>query len=130
MLSLPFALVPYYLLPDPTSTTTPSAIGNAGVFAKLPSNDGWVNLARILQCAIALGTCNMWILRCRDCILVSMGVESGERIKAGRWVGLGLWAFVTALACLGGFVAEKVELLGVLATLGVAWLIPGQSPFS
>ncbi|WWD22812.1 hypothetical protein CI109_107306 [Kwoniella shandongensis] len=87
-------------------------------------NDGWVNLARILMCCVALGSSNMWILRGRDTILKSMGVERGERQKAGKWVGLGLWVVVVALACLGGWVAEKIELLGVLATIAVGWFLP------
>ncbi|KAK8844637.1 hypothetical protein IAR55_006484 [Kwoniella newhampshirensis] len=66
----------------------------------------------------------MWILRGRDTILKTIGVERGERQKAGKWVGLGLWAIVVALACLGGWVAEKIELLGVLATLAVGWFLP------
>jgi len=54
----------------------------------------------------------MWILRARDTVLRAIGVERGERQKAGKWVGLGLWVLVVLLACIGGWVAEKVELLG------------------
>lgn len=124
-LALPFALVPYYLLPalpDPLPTATPTT--PSGVFARLPIDDGWVNLARILQCAVGLGTCNMWILRGRDSVLGGLGVERGQRYKIGRWVGLGLWLFVVAIATLGGLLAEKIELLGVIATLAVGWLLP------
>nr|XP_031859917.1 uncharacterized protein CI109_004766 [Kwoniella shandongensis]KAA5526989.1 hypothetical protein CI109_004766 [Kwoniella shandongensis] len=126
ILSLPLALVPYYLLPplDPQALPTPSPTTPSGVFARLPADDGWVNLARILMCCVALGSSNMWILRGRDTILKSMGVERGERQKAGKWVGLGLWVVVVALACLGGWVAEKIELLGVLATIAVGWFLP------
>ena len=125
VLSLPLALVPYYLLSSlddslPEATpTTPS-----GVFARLPANDAWVNIARVLMSALVLGSCNMWILRARDTVLRAMGVERGERQKAGRWVGLGIWAAVVSLACIGGWLAEKVELLGVIATLAVGWLLP------
>ncbi|CAD6583533.1 MAG: hypothetical protein TREMPRED_003587 [Tremellales sp. Tagirdzhanova-0007] len=125
VLSLPLALVPYYLLPSlddslPQATpTTPS-----GVFARLPADDAWVNIARVLMSALALGSCNMWILRARDTVLRAMGVDRGERQKAGRWLGLGIWAAVVSLACIGGWLAEKVELLGVIATLAVGWLLP------
>lgn len=128
-LSLPFALVPYYLLPalpDPLPTATPTT--STGVFGRLPADDGWVNLARVLQCIIGLGTANMWILRCRDSVLGAVGVERGQTMRIGRWIGLGLWVFVVGLACIGGWVAEKVELLGVIATLSVGWLLPCESP--
>ena len=69
----------------------------------------------------------MWILRCRDTVLSALGVESGERIKAGRWVGLGLWVIITALACIGGWVGEKIEMIGIIATLGIAWFLPCES---
>lgn len=128
-LSLPLALVPYYLLPElndlvPAATpTTPS-----GIFAGLPADDAWVNLGRVLMCVISLGTCNMWILRGRDAMLAAMGVERGERQRAGRFVGFGIWLFVVVLACVGGVVVEKLELLGVMATLAVSWFLPG-APF-
>ncbi|OCF33187.1 hypothetical protein I316_05232 [Kwoniella heveanensis BCC8398] len=125
-LCLPLALVPYYLLPplDADALPAPSPTTPSGVFARLPADDGWVNIARILMCAIALGSSNMWILRGRDTILKAMGVDHGEREKAGKWVGLGMWTVMVAFACLGGWVAEKVELLGVLAILAVAWFLP------
>lgn len=66
----------------------------------------------------------MWILRARDTVLRAIGVERGERQKAGKWVGLGLWVLVVLLACIGGWVAEKVELLGVIATISVGWFLP------
>ena len=96
----------------------------AGVFARLPADDVWVNVARVLMCTIVLGSSNMWILRGRDTIIRSMGVERGERQKAGRWVGLCLWMVVVLLACLGGRVAEKIEIIGVIATLAVGWFLP------
>lgn len=125
-LSLPLALVPYYLLPSladliPT-TATPTT--RSGVFARLPGDDGWVNLARVLMCVISLGTCNMWILRGRDTLLSAMGVERGERQRAGRWVGFGIWVVVVTFACIGGMISEKLELLGVMATLAVSWFLP------
>ncbi|WVR03319.1 hypothetical protein IAU60_000310 [Kwoniella sp. DSM 27419] len=122
-LCLPLALVPYYLLPaldvDAPTPTTPS-----GVFGRLPPDDGWVNLARVLMCAVALGSSNMWILRGRDTILKAMGVDHGEREKAGRWVGVAMWSVMVLLACVGGWLAEKVELLGVLAILAIGWFLP------
>jgi hypothetical protein len=124
-LSLPFALVPYYLLPariEAAPTATPTI--STGVYGQLPADDGWVNIARILQCMLGLCTCNMWILRGRDSILGGLGVERGERLKMGRWIGLGFWIIVVSLACLGGRVAEKIEVLGVIATLAVGWLLP------
>ncbi len=99
----------------------------SGVFARLPADDAWVDVARILMCAVVLGSSNMWILRARDTVLRAMGVERGERQKAGKWVGLGLWSIVVLLACVGGWVAEKVELLGVMATLVVGWFLPCKS---
>ncbi len=74
--------------------------------------------------AVALGSSNMWILRARDTILRAMGVERGERQKAGRWVGFGIWVSVVTLAGIGGRMAEKVELLGVLGTIAVGWFLP------
>ena len=70
----------------------------------------------------------MWILRCRDSVLGAVGVERGQTMRIGRWRGLGLGVFVVGLACIGGWVAEKVELLGVIATLSVGWLLPCESP--
>ena len=124
-LSLPFALVPYNLIApllDTTPTATPTI--SSGVFGQLPVDDGWVNVARIFQCILGLGTSNMWMLRGRDSILGGLGVERGDRLRVGRWVGLTIWVLVVSLACLGGWVAEKVETLGVIATLAVAWLLP------
>lgn len=70
----------------------------------------------------------MWILRGRDTILRSLGVDRGERIRAGKWVGLGIWAFVVFVTCLGGWVADKLEIVGVIATIAVSWLLPCKSP--
>lgn len=127
-LSLPFALVPYYLLPAPTDVDANAApitpTTSSGVFSQLPYDDGWVNIARLCMVALALGSSNMWIIRGRDTVLKAMGVEHGERQKAGRWVGLGMWALVVLLAGIGGVVADKIELLGVMATLAVGWLLP------
>jgi hypothetical protein len=69
----------------------------------------------------------MWIVRGRDTILRTMGVDRGQRIRAGRWVGLGLWAFVLVMACTGGWISEKLEILGVIATIAVSWLLPCMS---
>ncbi len=113
LLSIPFALVPYYLLP--TASTG---------LAQLPPDDGWTNAARVLMAILVLGSTTSWLLRGRDCVLTALDVDRGESIKAGRWVGLGMWAAVVAIAALGGFVADKVELLGVMATLAVGWLLP------
>ena len=113
-MALPFALVPYYLLPElPAATPTT----RAGVFARLP-DDGWVDLARVLQCVVGLGSANAWVIRGRDCIA---GGAEGM-----RWVGLGLWVVVVGLACLGGVIADKVETLGVIATLALGWFLPGE----
>ena len=60
-------------------------------------------------------------------MLRAMGVDSGERDKAGKWVGLGIWAIVVICACIGGVFADKVQLLGVLATLAVSWFLPCKS---
>lgn len=116
-LSLPFALVPYYLLPG-LADVTPSP---AGVFARLPSHDAWVNVARVLMCALTLATCSVWIMRGRDTILSAMGEDSP---RAGRWVGFALWVVVVIFGCIGGTVADTLRLLGVLATLAVSWFLP------
>ncbi|KAL1408755.1 hypothetical protein Q8F55_005568 [Vanrija albida] len=113
VLALPLALVPYYLL-DAAPT----------VFQQLPDDDGWVNFARALMCAIILGSINLWLLRGRDTVLSALHVDRAERYKAGRWVGLGLWVLVVAFACIGGVVADKIQLSGVMATLAVGWLLP------
>ncbi|BEI79948.1 hypothetical protein CcaverHIS002_0104770 [Cutaneotrichosporon cavernicola] len=89
-----------------------------------PDDDGWTNAARVLMAALVLGSTTSWLLRGRDCILTALDVDRGESIKAGRWVGLGMWVAVVAIAALGGIVADKVELLGVMATLAVGWLLP------
>ena len=123
VLAIPLALVPYYILPpitEPTATPTSSS----GVFARLPGDDGWVNAARIAMLLVSLGTCAQWLMRARDTLLRAMGVDSGEREKAGKWVGLGIWTIVVLFACIGGVVSEKIELLGVLATLAVSWFLP------
>ncbi|GMK58416.1 hypothetical protein CspeluHIS016_0504480 [Cutaneotrichosporon spelunceum] len=113
LISLPFALVLYYLLP-----AAPTGL------AQLPADDGWTNFARVLMAVLVLGSTTTWLLRGRDCILNALDVDRGESIKAGRYVGLGMWAVVVAFAALGGIVAEKIELLGVIATLAVGWLLP------
>jgi len=74
--------------------------------------------------AMVLGSCNMWILRGRDTILRSIGVDRGEAIKAGKWVGVGFWVIIVSLVCLGGWVSEKLEILGVIATISISWLLP------
>jgi hypothetical protein len=132
LLSLPYALVPYYLLPAIDSTITDQPVPadlsfSSGVYARLPANDPWINVARVFTVILVLGSSNVWILRGRDTILKAMGVERGERMKAGRWVGFGLWTIVVGCACLGGVVAEKIELLGVIAVMAVGWLLPCRS---
>lgn len=117
VLALPAALVPYYLLPEGPSS-----------FSLLPADDGWVNCARVLMAVIVLGSITMWLLRGRDTILAALGVESGaERNKASRWVGMGMWAIVVGFACIGGAFADKMEILGVIATIAVGWLLPCKS---
>ncbi|WWC57955.1 uncharacterized protein I303_100490 [Kwoniella dejecticola CBS 10117] len=126
ILCLPLALVPYYLLP-PLDTSTPiisSPTTPSGVFARLPADDGWVNVSRILMCIVILGSTNMWILRGRDTILSSMGIDQGERLKAGKWVGIVIWLVTVLFACISGWVTEKIELLGVLAVLAIGWFLP------
>lgn len=113
VISLPLVLVPYYLL-DPART----------VFAQLPDDDAWTNTARILTVILVLASSATWLLRGQDCVLTALDLDRGERIKAGRWVGLGMWALVATLACVGGVIADKIELLGVIATLAVGWLMP------
>ncbi|KAK4688254.1 hypothetical protein P7C73_g1853, partial [Tremellales sp. Uapishka_1] len=128
LLSLPFSLVPYYLLPSLTDDNTAAPISSSpsGVFARLPADDGWVNLARVLMAAVVLGTSNMWLLRGRDCLL-SVAIDF-----QGEWIGIGLWAVVLSITCLGGWVAEKIEILGLIAVLAVGWFLPcpSRSPSS
>ncbi|TYJ57562.1 hypothetical protein B9479_001644 [Cryptococcus floricola] len=130
VLALPLALVPYYLLPlsdgspDTSTISSPNTNAPSGIFGHLPADDAWLNLARILQVALTLGSTNIWILRGRDVVLKAMNVEGGDRYKAGRWVGLACWVIVVGLACIGGWVADKVELMGVLGVLIVGWFLP------
>lgn len=132
ILSLPLALVPYYLLPmDMTGAAgkgKEGAISNttvpSGVFAHLPADDGWVNLARLLMITLTLGSTNMWILRGRDVIVKAMNVDSGDHYKIGRWVGVGWWVVAVGIACIGGWLADKIELIGVLGVLAVGWFLP------
>ncbi|EIW73157.1 hypothetical protein TREMEDRAFT_42213 [Tremella mesenterica DSM 1558] len=124
LLALPLALVPYYLLPDLPSLPTATPTSASGVFARLPSDDAWLNLARILMATLTLGSSNMWILRGRDTILRSLGVERGERLRAGKWVGVTLWFLTVLITSIGGWLAAKVELLGVGMILSVCWLLP------
>lgn len=136
ILSLPLALVPYYLLPMDTTAADKGkgAISNStvpsGVFAHLPADDGWVNLARLLMVTLTLGSTNMWILRGRDVILKTMDVDGGNHYKIGRWVGFGWWVVAVSVACLGGWVADKTELIGVLGVLAVGWFLPCTSYFA
>jgi hypothetical protein len=114
VLSLPAALVPYYLLPE-----GPSA------FALLPATDGWVNAARVGMAIIVLGSITLWLLRGRDTILAALDVDRGaERAKASRWVGALMWTLIVFIACIGGTLSDKIELLGVMATIAVGWLLP------
>lgn len=101
------------------NTTVPS-----GVFAHLPADDSWVNLARLLMITLTLGSTNMWILRGRDVILKAMNVDSGDHYKIGRWVGVGWWVVAVGIACIGGWLADKIELIGVLGVLTVGWFLP------
>jgi len=130
-LSLPAALVPYYLMSTPTGMVEGviAAPRKSGVLARFPDQDLSINVARLFMAAMVLGSCNMWILRGRDTILRSIGVDRGEMIKAGRWVGLGYWAIIVALVCFGGWVSEKLEVLGVIATIAISWLLPCKSSF-
>lgn len=128
-LSLPAALVPYYLMSTPTGMVEGviAAPRKSGVLARFPDQDLSINVARLFMAAMVLGSCDMWILRGRDTILRSIGVDRGEMIKAGRWVGLGYWAIIVALVCFGGWVSEKLEVLGVIATIAISWLLPCKS---
>ena len=96
----------------------------SGVLARYPDADLSINVARCFMAAMVLGSCNMWILRGRDTILRSIGVDRGEAIKAGKWVGVGFWVIIVSLVCLGGWVSEKLEILGVIATISISWLLP------
>lgn len=113
VLALPFALVPYYLLP-----AAPTA------FDQLPRDDGWTNFARVLMCLLVLASVSGWLVRGRDSVLVALDVDGGDRYRAGKFVGAGIWAVVVAFAALGGVVADKIELLGVIATLAIGWFLP------
>jgi hypothetical protein len=131
-MSLPAALVPYYLMPTPTGMeegvlATPQ---KSGVLARYPDNDLSINVARCFMAAMVLGSCNMWILRGRDTILRSIGVDRGEAIKAGKWVGVMFWAFIVSLVCVGGWVSQKLEILGVIATISISWLLPCELSLS
>ena len=66
----------------------------------------------------------MWLLRCRDSILEGLELERGRRFRIARWIGLALWAVVLLLSSLGGWIVEKLQTLGVIATLAVGWLLP------
>lgn len=119
VLSLPFALVPYYLLPaGPTA------------FDQLPRDDAWTNFARVLMCFLVLASVSSWLVRGRDSILVALGADGGDRYRAGKFVGAGIWVVVVAFAALGGVVANKIELLGVIATLAIGWFLPCKSPLA
>jgi hypothetical protein len=100
----------------------------SGVLARFPDADLSINVARVFMAAMVLGSCNMWILRGRDTILRSMGVDRGEMIKAGKWVGVVFWGLVVGFTCLGGWISEKLEILGVIATIAISWLLPCKSP--
>jgi hypothetical protein len=104
------------------------APSKSGILARFPDNDLSINVARVFMVAMVLGSCNMWILRGRDTILRSMGVDRGEAIKAGRWVGLAFWVIIVGLVCLGGWISEKLEILGVIATIAISWLLPCTLP--
>ncbi|EKD05567.1 hypothetical protein A1Q2_00132 [Trichosporon asahii var. asahii CBS 8904] len=116
VLALPFALVPYYLLPP-----APTA------FDQLPRDDGWTNFARVLMCLLVLASISSWLVRGRDSVLVALDVDGGDRYRAGKFVGAGIWVVVVAFAALGGVVADKIELLGVIATLAIGWFLPSHA---
>jgi len=125
-LSLPAALVPYYLMSPPTGIEEGviAAPQKSGILARYPDKDLSINVARVFMAAMILGSSNMWILRGRDTILRSIGVDRGEMVKAGKWVGLGFWTIIVAIVCLGGWISEKLEILGVIATIAISWLLP------
>jgi hypothetical protein len=127
VLGLPLALVPYYLLKTLTPDSVPEALRNSsGVLATLPSSDDWLNLARVSFALVVLGTTNMYLLRGREVMLRAFGAEREGRAKASKYIDVAMWGFVTVFACAGGWLADKIELLGIIAVLAVGWFMPGE----
>lgn len=70
----------------------------------------------------------MWTTRGREICLKALGAEREGRLKASRWVGMTMWGFIAGFATVGGWLASKIELLGIALTLAVGWLMPGERP--
>ena len=62
-------------------------------------------------------------------MLKVLGVEAGDRRKVARWVGVGMWVVVVIFTCVGGKIAEKIELVGLICAIAVGWFLPGGFSF-
>lgn len=129
VLGLPFALVPYYLLPNNDASSlewSPVPIDRAGIFGALSTEkkDDWLNLARVSMVALLLYSTSSWVNRGREICLKALGVEREGRLKASRWIGIAMWFLIVIFAVAGGWAAGKIEVLGMACVLAVGWLIP------
>jgi hypothetical protein len=125
VLGLPLALVPYYLLKTIHPDMAPEALANSsGVLAYLPAGDGWLNFARTLFVLVVIGVINNYLQRGREVLLKAVGAEREGRTKASRYIDAALWIFVTLFACIGGWTADKIELIGIIAVIAVGWFMP------
>ncbi len=57
-------------------------------------------------------------------MLKVLGVEAGDGRKVARWVGVGMWVVAVFFTCVGGKIAEKIELVGVICAIAIGWFLP------
>lgn len=126
VLALPFTLVPYYLFSLHSTQSSEISVNRAGVFAIMQreDRDGWLNFARLCMLVLALTTANQWVAQARAIGLKMLGIEREGRAKAQRYLGIGIWAVIAIFTCIGGWTADKVEALGAICILAIAWLVP------
>ena len=120
---LPYSLVPYYLF---NLHEEGVGLSRAGIFAIMqrPEVDGALNFARLCMIALTLTTANQWVGQARAVGLRALGVEREGRAKAQRWLGFAAWIIILAVACIGGWVADQLEIIGGICILAIGWLVP------
>lgn len=120
---LPYSLVPYYLF---NLHEEGVGLSRAGIFAIMqrPEVDGALNFARLCMIALTLTTANQWVGQARAVGLRALGVEREGRAKAQRWLGFAAWIIILAFACIGGWVADQLEIIGGICILAIGWLVP------
>ena len=121
---LPYSLVPYYLHELHREGLGLSRAGIFSIMHRPNIVDGALNFGRFCMIALTLTKANQWVGQARAVGLRALGVEREGRAKAQRWLGFGAWLFILFFGCIGGWVADQLEILGSICILAVGWLVP------